>query len=455
MIQPKQVALNPYLAESTWFISFLTGNDKSAGNVIGAPLKTYAELVRRWGTKSPQLTAGTVTITIIDHNASDPIDFQNQNQYTGAVIFQGATPAILQSGSYTAVRPSVLATNTPPGLADSAIPGGVWPIGRRVKVTSGVATGAYYWINKDEGAFVSRVTNATVDGTTKLQPGVGDTYQIETLVNVFIRSLANKGAPFFATPNIGYVILRDLNCKSGGLGTVGGLFLSGERLIRFERCQVDLSFQAFHAAVVSLVNSHFGVNSGQSFIRSTVSLTNGGGIGAGSQALLATQGTNLEFNGWIGQNKAAILYSGSLGSGEYGSFDCVANSFNPTGDGLIVGAGAFIAPIGPGYWNTGQGQGQAWGAGHAGFGIRIGPSSTFVYFDTTNAPTIVGALGDYTTVANGTNSAFGYNAVTLVAEGPFPNTYVNLATASPGGFGRSAHDPRTNAHIIMSSKNQI
>jgi hypothetical protein len=48
----------------------------------------------------------------------------------------------------------------------------------------------------------------------------------------------------------------------------------------------------------------------------------------------------------------------------------------------------------------------------------------------------------------GSQLSVGYNGTTLIAEGPFANSYTNFSTASPSGFQGGAHDIRNNVHFI-------
>ena len=220
-----------YRAEPAWFISWLTGSDSNPGTTQATPLKTYAELVRRWGTPYPALTAATVTITIIDHNTADNIDFALSAVSNAVVTFKPLTTTVLQSGTFTATRPKVPATNMPPGLTDSAIVGGVWPVGARVKVTSGVANGAYFWTLKDEGSQLVRCTNASVAGAPVVQPGVGDSYQVETLTDVWISGMACNGPKITgATVNV-----LDFNVKSSTGASIVGV-QNSTRILNFNRC---------------------------------------------------------------------------------------------------------------------------------------------------------------------------------------------------------------------------
>lgn len=453
------------LAQPAWFISFLTGNDNNSGIVVGSPLKTYAELVRRWGTIAPVHTTPAVVITIIDHNISDLITYKHLVQTpTGHLrtTFQPLATAVLQSGSYTATRPKVTATNTPPGLTDTAIPGGVWPIGRRVKVTNGPANGAFYWILKDEGAQVSRDTNATITGLAVVQPLVTNTYNVETLTDLFVDALTQDG---WFDYNAGFtlqaqLIVSDFNTREGSFLGIK-IVNDGSAEVVLNRC----SFEALNIENSTRINffncmlSPQGAGTSQSFglSQSVITIENGGGIGIGSQGITAINGSTIlsgsTTGGYIGQNRPIILYMGSRGSGmEYACMDCATNSLNTGGDGLLIGSGAFIGLPAGAIWSI-RPNGRLWGAGNVGRGIGLASNSLIIYALPADAPTITGAGGDWRSAGGAsTQQSLGYNGATMIAEGPFANTWANLNTASPTGFGGCAFDIRTGARIALSSR---
>ena len=53
---------------------------------------------------------------------------------------------------------------------------------------------------------------------------------------------------------------------------------------------------------------------------------------------------------------------------------------------------------------------------------------------------------------DGDQQSVGYNGATLLPEGPFANTWANLAVASPVGFGQCAFDPRAGVRITSTAR---
>ena len=451
MIDPKQIGPNPYLAETAWFISWLTGNDQNTGTTLATPLKTFAELVRRWGRDpvAPNFTVPTVTITVIDHNAADHIGIQFYNRIFTSntnVTIVAAASAILQSGSFTAVRAKNVATNTPFGVTDSAIPGGTWPVGRRIKVLTGAAAGAWTWIVKDEGAQVARITSPSINGSAAVTPAVGDTYQIETLTDLFLANISSKGLALTTTT----VNVTDFNLRS----TVSANIITAQdslRILNFNRCSIASNMNIQSAANIRFFNSLFA--STATFNATFMSSTNlflGGGIG---NTVNVSQNSLVACEGWLGQDRPIVLNSGGQGSGsEYGCMDCTAKTANPNGDGLLIGIKINVVSATPAAWAINLG-GRIWGAGHAGFGVAIGANSALQYEAAADRPTITGAGGDWRSASVGSlQQSVGRNGVTQVMEGPFSNTWANLAVASPAGFGDVAMDLRTNAAVRMTTR---
>lgn len=441
------------LAATNWYISWLTGNDANAGTTSGAPLKTFAALAAKWGTRPPPFTAQTVTINIIDHNIADAIDYSFLTTSIGRrVIFQPFATAVLQSGTLTAVRSKAVATNVPLGLTDSAISGGVWPIGKRIKFTSGPALGAYAWTLKDEGAQLARVTNPTIDAFTVIPPVSGNTYNIETLTPIFISNLGATGSYLFLAPDIeSGIFIRDLDIRGG---TSGQPSFQACTNIQIERCLFGTSPNVTACANVAFNNSFYGAAGGTTFLKSSrVIWQQGGGVGSGTNGIVADDGSTIISNGYIGQNRPMILCNGSSGYGtEYAAFDCLVTSYNSVGDGLLIGGGtsSFLPGKTPCAWSN---TGALWGAGNAGAGVAIDNDCDLVYSAAGQLPTITGTGGSWRSCTNGsTQQSFGYNGATLAAEGPFANTWALLNTASPTGFGGCAFDPRTGARVAMKTR---
>lgn len=441
------------LAQPLWYISFLTGNDSNTGITLSAPLKTFAELVRRWGTASPTLTASATEIVIIDHDVSDTIYVRFfMTDPFGTITIRAHTNSVLQGGTYTATRVKDTATNTPPGLTDSAISGGTWPFGSRIKTTSGPANGAYSWCLKDEGAQVARTTNASIDFVSVLQPLVTNTYIIETLTVLYVGGIAYSGGGDYYSS---VLYITDLHLS-------GDLVINNtSNWMQFERCRLSGSLTISTTAQLYFMNclltpGFYGINC----LKAKIKFEGGGGIGIDANTPFCIFDESIIVTGdgaseYIGQNLSFVVSGDSTLTGTaLGSFDCEASTENPNGDGLVLGCAGPSLP-GTGNWIglSIPGAGRVWGAGHAGFGFSLGSESSFTYSHPIYQPTITGTDGDWSSASVGSvQQGIGYNDTTMAVEGPFANTYANLVAASPGGFEGNAFDLRTGAKVNVASR---
>jgi len=97
-------------AQPSWFVdpANSTGNASNAntGTTAGAPLLTYAEIVRRWGTTSPTIVSPITTITFLSNQPdfTDPINL--------SPILANGTSMVL-AGQITPVISDVISVYTP------------------------------------------------------------------------------------------------------------------------------------------------------------------------------------------------------------------------------------------------------------------------------------------------------------------------------------------------------
>jgi hypothetical protein len=102
-----------------WFIDPINGNDGYDGvnatfiGGLAGPLKTKAQLIARWGTRSPTISGITVTITYMsaDIDGSDPGNFTPIFVNGGQLIHTSPLPAPSFTGTLLAVTPKNTATN--------------------------------------------------------------------------------------------------------------------------------------------------------------------------------------------------------------------------------------------------------------------------------------------------------------------------------------------------------
>ncbi len=145
--------LNPNLLQSVWFIDPVNGNDTRNGTTSASALKTYRELLNRWGCQEPILFQST-NITFLN----------DQPDFTDPVIFLGH----ILNGQVTFVGQL---TNVGNGSFSSVIPKDR-PVGQRWEITDGsidwtsfigyflndITADAWFWIDSQISSGTAMIT---------------------------------------------------------------------------------------------------------------------------------------------------------------------------------------------------------------------------------------------------------------------------------------------------------
>lgn len=186
----REIVVNPnWLVTVSWFIDPVAGNDLNAGNLIGSPIKTWAEFTRRNGAQLsvPSGVAFNIQWLSSQPNTNDPVVLDVTLYGTATFSMQGTT---------TVAQAGVLTTNT--AFVRVATP---QQVAATPSVTTFVnslmvdtVTGALTWIDKDLGAGVARlsapVTNALFATTvTAAAMNDGNAYQVLTLPAIALGSV--------------------------------------------------------------------------------------------------------------------------------------------------------------------------------------------------------------------------------------------------------------------------
>ncbi len=174
-----------------WYIDGVIGNDTNSGTVVGSPLRTGAELLRRLGPYA--IWGQNVTIHVLANGMIDPLILQGVLTVAGTHIDVVGTPTqVADAGTVVTYTGVDHATPLAPQISTSAIADfGVY-VGSRLRITSGVRVGAISWIERANpgGAGVSIAQCSSFDlldqtlassFTKSTTPLLGDGVVIESL----------------------------------------------------------------------------------------------------------------------------------------------------------------------------------------------------------------------------------------------------------------------------------
>lgn len=463
-----------WLVVQDWFIDAVTGNDENNGQaqVSGpgfvGPLRTHAELERRWGEAgsllNPPFSVSQPTLRVCTVNiltslpATDPINVEVQLMPNTVLLYTGGLGrATLYSGSLTAVTALNAPANQMWQVTDAAIGGG-WTtnLGRRCRITqAGPRQNAIFWIGRDLGAQQARISNPgrpgwLVGGSfssfqyNSVTPVVGDTFVIESLPSIspgFISPRQNANSSF----GEGILLFGELDFRSNAtiaytnqVYTVVNFFASSF---------FGLTINGVPSVVMNCRTQFEGTISSASGSSSFMGGMNNGIFTVLSQGVFFVE-MPLFQGGYLcgtGFNIASIAV-----------FDVPANpGSNTAGHGILVGKFASNVSLSGGgqIVSTPFGVDAAnvsiIGSGNAGCGLYVGANSNASFINGATLR-VTGALGDFRLNSGSTSRA--WDEATGVYTAPINNTWTLLnTTIVGGGFGNNAHNLEANSHLVMAS----
>lgn len=182
--------LAAYLTQTAWYVNSVTGNDANDAATALTPIKTLAELARRWDgrTFGPSVTAVSVNLAGSFQGEQLIIAAEFVAPQTTSVVTEvTVTGAVTQvdAGTITAFQAWNSAADLRGQLTDAA-QDFTAHIRRRVRITDGAALGAVTWIGSlGGGATVANVGRFRTGGPgftgTLVNPAPGAAYVIETI----------------------------------------------------------------------------------------------------------------------------------------------------------------------------------------------------------------------------------------------------------------------------------
>lgn len=452
-----------WLVVPAWYIDPTNGNDENngqaqttTGSFIG-PLKSRAELSRRWGLGNilnPTIDIATgkkiCRVFMLGNDTTIPsfnINLIDTNTY---LIWTGVlAKTTLYTGTIGAAAVAVPSTNSAPTVTDASIVSWTTYLGQRCRITSGPRTNVMWWVAKDLGSNQARVSTMGLPGAQVGNPAV-------TSPVSFVETVAVAGDNYviesFPTFNVGNMIVNQVNNANLQFldlalrtGTIDGTFTtshfvtSGCNLVpvsaffkqtgNYQACAVG----AFNCAVNNAIQGQY--------LQAT--LTSGVTITCFNPSLWLV-------NGAIFQNSQIVGTGVKIVSAQFYDLagitvPCVVvgQSTGRPNNGWMA-----MSPSSPFADSFPQ---SLWGQGNAGCGVFVTGGSQFISLGAnlfTNV-TIAATTAQFILDTGTTSRA--WNETTGLYTAAITNTWANInATIAGGGFGGSAHNVQSNAHMISS-----
>jgi hypothetical protein len=482
------------LTQANWYIDAINGVDTNSGATTLTPLKTLAELTRRIGSGYPTLTGSPLSLggmvgyfTTINIRSSIPkTDPLNLNVTTkiGSFITVIGTPTILLTGTVSTFVATDMATNVQATFNSADVADWALYVGKRIRMTSGSANNALFWVAKTNGA--GNPCNVSQPGTNNYQfiPAAfnntnavpnnsvapGNTFVIEdlpTLVwgNVDIRAqLGGNDTNATSASRLG-VMNVDLTSYNGNSHDAAVCITAGNIFTIFNSCK--FSSTIVDNAGTQVTNSNTG---GFDAINYFVNCSFNS-IGAASSGCNARFFKPVQFSAGMNLNGTIYIEMGSTASFitsfiSYGSVSGLAplvfhgsarasllGVFDSLSHGILVGGrqtglnGTFWASSNA---NASQGA-NIYGSNNDGYGIFVSSNCTFGYGNPSNQPAataganlkITGTQGNF--ALGGSTTAQSYNAGAGTYNAAVTCTWANLLTAG------SLHNVDKNTHAILTA----
>ncbi len=459
------------VTQAAWYVDPVSGLDTNDGTTSGTALLTLAELNRRWGQgcSFPGASVGgslLATVVYVMGNVpdTDPLRVNAFLPKTSMLVIEG----VVTAGSTGTIN-AVTALDRTTNQAWQITPDIALTVGDRIRINAGANLDQIFWVAKDLGGGVYRISQPSSIGTiataasgvpTSGSVSVNDTFVIETLPQMAIAELnVNAMNSTIPRPCISF-----RNVQLQGAVSSLAFMLTGNALWVFKGCYFNNTSAGVGAgsAVQFFANCQFenivggnaltvmvcaryacvlgGLVRGSMIVGPGGSLCLGGdllvqGPGAGTSALVSCEGGHL-LVGTVG-----VYDSGGAGIriGGQQFFSLAAGAPNAS---CWVYPGASSSSVFYGSGNTGvalaitSGSNGAWGA--------TGKTTAMYATGTAGHFSLGGAV-----VARAWNDATGaYTEAGGAAT--ISCTWDNLITNSigAGGFGGSAHNIEKSAHFV-------
>ena len=156
--------VNPNLLRAAWYIDPVNGNDANSGLTSATPIRTYKELLTRWGGGDPILPQST-TVTFLNDQPdfSDPVVFTGQMINDGILTFTGQLTQVA-SGTFSSIVAKNRSTGQRWNVTDSSQSADFWTewVGYLVNDTT---ANAWFWVDADLGSSTAVITEPLAQGS--------------------------------------------------------------------------------------------------------------------------------------------------------------------------------------------------------------------------------------------------------------------------------------------------
>lgn len=184
-------SVNPNWLVTDWYIDGVTGDDANSGTVVGSPIKTGAELVKRLGPYAmwPQ----SVTVHVLANGMTDALVLYGELLVKGTHLEIVGTPTVLASDTVANWQVASHAVPTGNHLTGTVIADFTPYARKRIQVTNGARLGTITWIAKAApgglGLNVARVTYTLIQNQISTTAPVtqaaalvaGDLFDVQSL----------------------------------------------------------------------------------------------------------------------------------------------------------------------------------------------------------------------------------------------------------------------------------
>ncbi len=142
-----------WLTQTSWFIDTAAADDEGTG-LVGDPLQTHAELGRRAVCQGKAIKQTTSVTIVASLPVTDPVEIDVKMPVPDTYLHYFGAPTTIRSGTFDAVTPLVSGF-APTSVTDAVGGSFAAQIGKRVRMTSGLSSGARATLTKDEGGSVA------------------------------------------------------------------------------------------------------------------------------------------------------------------------------------------------------------------------------------------------------------------------------------------------------------